>query len=214
MIKRTLISVALGILLAVPLFVVAKDEASGERMKLKEAEVIKAMPEMGTMVVERNGHIYNIVFAKADPDKFELLSKYGIMVDPMKLREGDNITCRGRRFLHHFVPSKCRVEKGSQRKLRSAKKGIIVADVFAVDPINDLIYAAHSLNKHDISIFEGEKSKRYKNGKRYNTHGDHVYKAYWRLKIEAEYDKSDGIYKDVEEIEILSKHDNPPEYGY
>ncbi|MBD3244727.1 MAG: hypothetical protein GF335_01910 [Candidatus Moranbacteria bacterium] len=204
---------AVGVFLIIPIVLFAKDEASGERMKLKEAEVIKAIPEKGTMVVERNGHIYNIVFAYADPDKFELLSKYGIMQDPMELREGDNITCRGRRFLTHFVPSKCRVEKGSQRKLRSDKEGILVADVFAVDPINDLIYAAHSLNKTTVSIIEGEKSKRY-DGERYNTHGDEVYEPYWRLKIRGRYDKDSGIYEDIEYIRILSKHKNPPEYGY
>jgi hypothetical protein len=210
-----------------PMLVLAKDKESGERMKLKKGRVQSVSP-YGIVVVKMNDHYYNINFAKADEDKFEFLNDEKVYSDPMSLKPGDLITCRGRRFPTEFVPSKCywvdysrdpRYED-MQEDLFEEDEGFFVVDIYGVDPWNDLIYAAHSLNKEKLTIVEGEKSKRYK-GERYNTHGDDVYEAYWRILVKGEMSEIEGAdgedydyIEDVEYIKIISKHDNEPKYGY
>ena len=202
----------LSLLLVLPVLATAKDEASGAKMKLKNAKVLQVIPEKGTIVVKKGEGIYNIVFAFGDEDKMELLSKYGVNVDPWDLEPDDHVTCRGRRFPTYFVPSKCRIEKDSQKKLYKDKKGLMVADVYAVDPVNNLIYAAHSLNKTDLTVIKVKDTDdiTYK--------GEHrsidKLEPYWRLKIKGEWDKDENMFKDVEYVRIWKKNRTEPEYRY
>lgn len=202
----------MAVFLMMPVLVSAKDEASGERMKLKEAKIIQMIPQKGTAVVKKNGHIYNIVFALADPDKFELLSKYGVFVDPLKLDVDDEITCRGRRFMTHFVPSKCRMEKGSDKDLYKKEEGYMVADVYGVDPFSNFIYAAHSLNKTEVTMIKAGDAEIE------DMDGDKAdildLKPYYRLLIKGEWDNDNEIFRKVESIEVIAEHDNEPSYGY
>ena len=202
---------AVNLLAILPTVVSAKDENSGERAKIKDAKVMNVIPEMGLIVVKKNGHLYNFNLALSNPKKTELLSKYGVNVDFFELEPGDRITCRGRRFPQYFVPAKCRVEEGSQDKLYKDKKGIIVVDVYAVDPINNLIYAAHSLNKTGVTtIKQGDSKITYKGENRSLSNLE----TYWRLHVKGEWDKSQGVFKRVEYIRIKQKHSNEPAYGY
>ncbi|MEA3273526.1 MAG: hypothetical protein U9Q72_02955 [Patescibacteria group bacterium] len=202
---------AVGLLAVLPAVASAKDENSGERAKIKEGKVMSVIPEKGLIVVKKNGHLYNFNLALSDPSKTELLSKYGVNVDFFELEPDDRITCRGRRFPQYFVPSKCRVEVGSQDKLYRDKKGIIVVDVYGVDPVNNLIYAAHSLNKVDVTtIKKGDAKITYEGENRSLS----KLESYWRLHVKGEWDKSQGIFKRVEYIRIKQKHKTEPAYGY
>lgn len=209
--RLTLAALALGLVLALPSLAWAKDEASGKRMKLKNAKVVQVLPQKGTVVVKKDGAVYNIVLALANPDKLLVLSKYGVNVDPWELKPGDHITCRGRRFPAHFVPSKCRIEKDSQKDLYKEKKGKMVADVYAVDADNGLIYAANALNKTDLTtIKKGSAKITYKGEKRSLS----KLKPYWRLLIKGKWDSSKKMFKDVKYIKILDKLKNVPVYGF
>jgi hypothetical protein len=198
-----------GLLLTLPFLAQAKDSGSGTKMKLKNAKVIQVLSEQGMVVVQKSGGVYNIALGLADPDKTELLSKYGIMVDPFKLESGDHLTCRGRRFPSYFIPSKCKIEEGSQKDLYKKDKGVMVADVYAAE--DGYIYAAHSLNKTNLTTIKQGKSKiTYKGENRSLS----KLTPYWRLKVKGEWDKDQNMLRKVDYIKITAKHKNETPYGY
>ncbi|MBU2025240.1 MAG: hypothetical protein ABIC19_00265 [Patescibacteria group bacterium] len=196
--------VTLGVLvlacfLALPSAVWAGNNQNGSRLKIKDAKVLQVIPEKGTLVVEKKGNIYNIVLALGDSDKMEFLSKYGVNINPWKLTAGDHVTCRGRNFPAYFVPSKCRVEKNSDKDLYKDKKGIMVADVLAVDEANGLIVAAHSLGIVTIKVGDTkitEDGERRSLGK---------IQPYWRLKIKGEWDKENQLFRRLDYIRVMKR---------
>lgn len=189
----------------------AKDKESGVRMKIKNAEVVKMMPEIGVIVVKKGDAVYNLDLTRSDPDKAELLSKYGINVDVWDLIPGDHITFVGRKFADYFVPSKARVEKDSQKKLYKDKKGVMVADVYATDNDAKIIYAAHSLNKTDATAVAAGDEKVTEKGepRKFSS-----LKTFWRLSMKGVWDNSEKVFKKLEYIRIKAKHDNEAKYQY
>lgn len=190
---------------------VAKDKESGDRMKIKNAEVIKMMPEFGMIVIKKKDAVYNLDLTKADPDKAELLSKYGVNVDVWDLIPGDHITVIGRNYPDYFVPSKARVEKDSQKDLYKDKKGVMVADVYAVDAATNTIYAAHSLNKTGLTTIDAGDEKVTEKGEPRKLEN---LKTFWRLTIKGTWDNAEKVFKKLDYIRIKSKHDNESKYQY
>ena len=189
----------------------AKDKESGERMKIKNAEVVRMMPEFGMVVVKKKDAVYNLDLTKSDPDKAELLSKYGVNVDVWDLVPGDHITVIGRNYPDYFVPSKARVEKDSQKDLYKDKKGVVVADVYAVDPATNTIYAAHSLNKTNLTTIAAGDEKVTEKGEPRKLEN---LKTFWRLTIKGTWDNAEKVFKKLDYIRIKSKHDNESKYQY
>jgi len=206
--KKLVILLGAAFLLAVVPFVAgAKDKASGKKIKIKNAKIINM--DQRYITVKRKGEVYKLDLAAINPDKFEILSKYGVQVLPEELKLGDRMTFKGRDFGNSYVvPSHTYLEKGSNSKAYKKKKGKMVVTFYGYLS-DDLIAGAHSLNKVDTTTID-------KKGARITYKGDRkrTLKTYWTLLVKGTWSKTLDRFHHVKYVKILKKHKNEKPYSF
>jgi len=203
--KQLVMLLCFAILLAVvPFAVGAKDEASGKKIKIKNAKIVDLNQRYIT--VARKGAVYVLDLALADPGKLELISKYGIQVDLDEVRPGDRITFKGRDFGGgNVVPGHMYLEKGSHAYTK--KKGKIAASFYG-DVSEDVIALAHSHTNEVLYANKKGAIITYKKKRRRSLN------TYWGLLLKGKWSKTDGMYKDIKYIKIRNKHKNAKPYSF
>jgi|GEM_PF-6124622 len=176
----------------------AEDESLGNTILIKDARIVNMTQRY--IVVRKMGNYWNLDLAQADPEKTEILSKYGIQVLPTELRLGDRLSFKARDLGHGFaIPNHMYLGKGSHEYHK--KHGYMCAE-FVQYAGADLIAVAHSRSAATGAVIVDI------HGDRITWHGDrvHTLKNHWQLLMKGTYDVHDKIFHKIEKtIKIQEK---------